>query len=216
MGAQALYSNTGQENTAIGPFVLYSNTTGNMNTAIGARALSNNTTGIGNTSVGDWTSFNETTGSYNTAIGSQAHNGNFSGSCNTSCGFYALYSNYSYCNTAMGDSALRTNTIGYDNTAIGHLADISSNSFLIANATAIGANAVVGQSNAVVLGNGADVGIGTSTPRAKLDVVSTGAVIIAVGTTSQRPSSPVQGMIRYNTTTSHFEGYNGASWNNLD
>ena len=36
-----------------------------------------------------------------------------------------------------------------------------------------------------------------------------------VGTTAQRPGSPVQGMIRFNTTTSKFEGYNGSDWINL-
>ena len=35
------------------------------------------------------------------------------------------------------------------------------------------------------------------------------------GTTAQRPSSPAVGMIRFNTTTSKFEGYNGSDWINL-
>ena len=29
------------------------------------------------------------------------------------------------------------------------------------------------------------------------------------GTTAERPSSPVEGMIRYNSETGNFEGYNG-------
>ena len=33
---------------------------------------------------------------------------------------------------------------------------------------------------------------------------NTGAMIMPVGTTAQRPGSPVQGMIRFNTTTSKF------------
>jgi hypothetical protein len=37
--------------------------------------------------------------------------------------------------------------------------------------------------------------------------VSTGAVTIPRGTTAQRPTVPVNGMIRYNTNTAHFEGY---------
>ena len=44
---------------------------------------------------------------------------------------------------------------------------------------------------------------------------NTGAMIMPVGTTAQRPGSPVQGMIRFNTTTSKFEGYNGSDWINL-
>ena len=37
-------------------------------------------------------------------------------------------------------------------------------------------------------------------------------VTIGVGTTAQRPASPVQGMIRYNTTLSSTEIYNGSNW----
>ena len=40
---------------------------------------------------------------------------------------------------------------------------------------------------------------------------STGAIKIPVGTTAQQPTG-VQGYIRYNTTLSRFEGYNGTSW----
>lgn len=38
----------------------------------------------------------------------------------------------------------------------------------------------------------------------------TGAAIINVGTTGERPASPEEGMVRYNSTTTKFEGYNGA------
>lgn len=40
---------------------------------------------------------------------------------------------------------------------------------------------------------------------------STGALLISKGTTGQQPGSPATGMIRYNTTTSQFEGYSGSS-----
>ena len=40
-------------------------------------------------------------------------------------------------------------------------------------------------------------------------------VSVAVGTTGQRPASPKQGAMRYNTTTSQFEGYDGTSWGQL-
>lgn len=44
---------------------------------------------------------------------------------------------------------------------------------------------------------------------------NTGAMIMPVGTTAQRPSSPVQGMVRFNSDTTKFEGYNGTDWINL-
>jgi len=40
---------------------------------------------------------------------------------------------------------------------------------------------------------------------------STGALIISKGTTGQRPT-PASGMLRFNTTTTEFEGYNGTAW----
>lgn len=40
---------------------------------------------------------------------------------------------------------------------------------------------------------------------------STGALTISKGTTAQRPTAS-SGMLRFNTTTSEFEGYNGTTW----
>jgi len=64
------------------------------------------------------------------------------------------------------------------------------------------------------------VGIGTNQPASKLHVSSTDAITIPVGTTAQRPGignlTAVQGMVRYNTTTSQFEGYGpGGTWGSL-
>lgn len=41
---------------------------------------------------------------------------------------------------------------------------------------------------------------------------STGAITLPKGTTAQEPGSPTDGMIRYNTTISQFEGYNNSKW----
>lgn len=65
-----------------------------------------------------------------------------------------------------------SNTDGVNNTAIGNGADFSTGN--LTNATAIGSAAVVSQSNSLVLGNGANVGIGTSTPSERLHVVGNG------------------------------------------
>lgn len=43
----------------------------------------------------------------------------------------------------------------------------------------------------------------------------TGYLGFPSGTTAQRPSSPQRGMIRWNTTTSNLEGYDGSSWRAL-
>jgi len=71
-----------------------------------------------------------------------------------------------------------------------------------------------------------NIGINTSFPKYTLDVNGIGhfnsnvyidgpALVIPVGSTSTRPD-PLQGMIRYNTETSSFEGYGpGATWGSL-
>ena len=73
-------------------------------------------------------------------------------------------------NTALGSSAAWTGAdlVGSNNTFIG--ADTNFTNTGISNATAIGAGTLVSQSNTVILGNGANVGIGTSTPSQKLHV----------------------------------------------
>jgi len=42
-----------------------------------------------------------------------------------------------------------------------------------------------------------------------VDIDAVGSIRIPAGTTAQRPGVPAVGMIRYNTTTSRFEGYDG-------
>ena len=43
---------------------------------------------------------------------------------------------------------------------------------------------------------------------------STGSLTLPVGTTGQRPS-PTTGMLRYNSTSTSFEGYNGTAWSSV-
>jgi len=49
----------------------------------------------------------------------------------------------------------------------------------------------------------------------RLSLTGTGAAKLNVGTTAQRPVSPVNGDIRYNSDTSKYEGYSGSSWGQL-
>jgi hypothetical protein len=41
---------------------------------------------------------------------------------------------------------------------------------------------------------------------------STGALTISKGNTAARPGTPASGMLRFNTQTTEFEGYNGTAW----
>lgn len=134
-GYAALYSNTtGNFNTANGQGALYSNTEGNYNTANGYGVLASNTVGAGNTAQGANALYANTTADRNTAIGyyslsTQSYNpGSFWISGNVAVGYQALYLNQPTStgtgirNTAVGNEALRANTIGYDNVAIGSAA----------------------------------------------------------------------------------------------
>lgn len=44
---------------------------------------------------------------------------------------------------------------------------------------------------------------------------STGALTISKGTQAQRPGTPVSGMLRFNTDTLSFEGYDGSAWSSV-
>lgn len=48
-----------------------------------------------------------------------------------------------------------------------------------------------------------------------VDFSGTGAIKLNVGTTAQRPASPVDGDVRYNSTTSKYEGYSNGQWGQL-
>lgn len=52
----------------------------------------------------------------------------------------------------------------------------------------------------------------TATFAADSSFTSTGAVKLPVGTTGQQPGTPAAGMIRFNSDTPGFEGYNGTAW----
>jgi hypothetical protein len=51
----------------------------------------------------------------------------------------------------------------------------------------------------------------TLTATADSTFSSTGALVISKGTTAQRPTA-ASGMLRFNTTSTEFEGYNGTAW----
>jgi hypothetical protein len=56
---------------------------------------------------------------------------------------------------------------------------------------------------------------GTATFAGNILMSGTGTLDLPVGTTAQRPSSPDNGMIRYNSTLSRYEGYSGSAWGAL-
>jgi len=59
------------------------------------------------------------------------------------------------------------------------------------------------------------VGIGTASPATTLHISATDALRLPSGNDAQRPGSPANGDIRYNSDQSTIEGYAGGAWANL-
>ena len=56
------------------------------------------------------------------------------------------------------------------------------------------------------------IGIGTASPATTLHISATDALRLPSGTTGERPGSPANGDIRYNSDTGQVEGYAGSAW----
>ena len=177
VGTQALAQNTGTNNTALGHRALASVDSPGGNTAVGSFALE------------------AAEGFSNTAVGAFALIANVTGRSNTALGRSTLQVSTGNDNAAVGRDTLGVMTGGDGNTAVGSFAGVSVTSGTrltlvglsaaaagtLTNASAIGALAQVNQSHALVLGgingvNGAtgstNVGIGTTTPDARLEIES--------------------------------------------
>jgi len=57
-------------------------------------------------------------------------------------------------------------------------------------------------------------GVNTATPAVTASFVGTDAMLIPNGTTAQRPTGAA-GYLRFNSTTTQFEGYNGTTWSSV-
>lgn len=143
-------------------------TEGNSNAFFGSSAGTFNTTEAGNTFIGSSAGYNN--GNGDTSNTAQS---------NTFIGLEAGFNNTKgFGNVFIGASAGTSNITGNRSTAIGSGADFGANNLV--NATAVGANARVTQSNSLVLGsiNGmgaftdTNVGIGTTAPVARLQIAN--------------------------------------------
>ena len=218
IGNDALYHNglgavdfEGWFNTAVGTAALKENTTGQSNSALGDQSLQLNTTGLNNTATGKSALYNNTTGQNNTASGAYSLLNNLDADFNVAVGSSAMFNNSTGPgNTALGASSLTGNTTGSYNTAVGFGANVGSGN--LTNATAVGAFTSVTASNAVILGNNANVGSGLSAPGNKLDVRSTaaaGSADIVLGLMSPVSKRPV-------LQFSEFDNANGNSGMSLE
>ena len=197
VGFNSLKSNiSGNYNSSYGNISLRDNLTGVQNTAMGNSSLVLNKSGDYNTSIGVSSLESSIAGSNGVAVGvgSQKHANNQVASwdnTNTSVGYRSLHGNVDASlntglnNTAIGRNALIANTSGSNNTVLGY--NSASGITTGSENTIIGAN-VTGLSptlfNHIIIADGdgnqrinvdetGNVGIGTTTPSAKLDVNGT-------------------------------------------
>jgi hypothetical protein len=79
------------------------------------------------------------------------------------------------------------------------------------NSGVLGASANLTWSGSALAVTGTVAVTGALTATLDSTFSSTGALSISKGTTAERPT-PASGMLRFNTTTTEFEGYNGTAW----
>ncbi|MBK8493554.1 MAG: hypothetical protein IPL50_00125 [Chitinophagaceae bacterium] len=146
-------NNVGNLNTALGFRALRNHVVGNENTALGVGALEADSSGYYNTAVGRGSLFLHKKGSYNTAIGYLSGRWGDSTYEVTNIGTQAAFHNKVPYTTAVGTNALFYNNVsangdsraGKENTAVGQLA-LFSNSLGIKN-TAVGYHALTSNEN---------------------------------------------------------------------
>ncbi|NID12311.1 hypothetical protein [Fibrivirga algicola] len=160
------------------------------NTFLGSQAGQSNTSGARNTFMGLKAGFPNTIGSNNTFVGFEAGKNNTDGSDNVFMGFNAGQSlRGGRGNSGIGVGAGPLDGDGTNNTYLGINASSSKG---LSNATAIGANARVLSSNALILGNGANVGIGNSSPQSLLELTARTEHQSGLRFTNLTAQSPVQ------------------------
>jgi hypothetical protein len=84
---------------------------------------------------------------------------------------------------------------------------------VLSTAGAITSATITGTSNQIAVTNGNGISGNPTVALADNPILGgTASLTLPIGTSVNRPSSPVNGMIRYNTTSARFEGYQGGAW----
>ena len=174
IGNRSGYGSTGSTaygNVCVGPFTGTKLTSGFFNLIVGPYSGGNVTTGSNNTFIGYASGGNNIVGKYNTLVGDAAGyslNANYNVLIGAQAGFNTTSGEN---NVMIGLNSGTNNQTGSSNTFIGISSGSTQGQSNLQNATAIGANAQVAISDAIVLGNNAvKVGISTSSPQNKLEI----------------------------------------------
>jgi hypothetical protein len=111
-----------------------------------------------------------------------------------------------------GDGIAGNPTLGLTGQAL-NLANASFNGFMVLSTTgSVTSTTLVGTANQIGITNTNGVGNPVFTIADNAVFPGNGAITVPIGTTGQRPSSPVSGMIRYDTTDGAYYGYATGAW----
>lgn len=177
VGFFTLYFNeSGANNSAFGFQTLRNNTTGSENSAFGSNTLDQNTTGSSNSAFGYSALYLNTAGLYNSAFGNDSLTYNETGSGNTANGYQSLYNSLGNYNTSIGykaghniTTASSTIIIGANVAAPSAIADGQLNIGNILYGTGLYSGSTLSSAPT----SAGKIGIGTTSPYAKLSVQAT-------------------------------------------
>ncbi len=195
-GLSDAIANYTSNNMYLGQGVGSATTTGEFNTALGSGAMQALTTGTANVAIGAEALANNTNGQNSIAIGKGALSWGGSVFGQIAIGYDALKNaSGGQSNIALGNNSGGTITNGEYNIMIGDTVNVANPS---GNYQLNIGNLITGTMNAGLM-----------------QINGTGALTLPKGTTAQQPVVPVNGMLRYNSQTDKFEGYQAGSWMNI-
>lgn len=187
---------TGFENIGIGVNSMFALTTGSNNVAMGHNTMLAVTAATECSAFGDDAMYANVSGNQLSAFGAQALK-NATGNLNSGFGYYSgVNISTGTGNTMIGSVSGQSVTTGTNNVFIGYNTTGAS---ALTNGIGIGYNVTVTQDNSMILGNGVDVGIGTSTPGYKLHVVGTthitGALTLGTSLSTTYTDAKIKGSV---------------------
>ena len=119
--------------------------------------------------------------------------------------------------TGLTPSTATTGAVSLAGTlGVGYGGTGTATSFTTGSVVFAGASGIYSQNNSKVFWDNTNfrLGVGTASPSVTLAMSATDAILIPVGTTGQQPTGAA-GMLRFNSSTSLFEGYNGTAWGSI-
>ncbi len=119
--------------------------------------------------------------------------------------------------TGLTPSTATTGAVSLAGTlGVGYGGTGTATTFTTGSVVFAGASGVYSQNNSRLFWDNTNfrIGINTASPAVSLAISATDAILLPVGTTAQQPTGAT-GMLRFNSSTTSFEGYNGTAWGSI-